>query len=214
MQLIITQDLVQKVLSTVDAGLTKGKGKPIPGQMCVEAAVNYALGRPHGDAPDCVGKAVRSFKIQLNDSRWSSDTARAAGMRKLAVAQLGSNTLDQVEFSKKLAFLTVTKFLPPVLRKAGLEAEAKACEAAENLMAATAAADAARAAAATAAATAARAAAATAAAYAAYAAARAAADAADRILISMAELGLEVLKEMKSPGCEWLCLCDSTAGVV
>ena len=41
----ITREIAQKVLNTVDAGLTKGIGESIPGQMCVEAAVCFALGR-------------------------------------------------------------------------------------------------------------------------------------------------------------------------
>ena len=45
----ITREIAQKVLNTVDAGLTKGIGKSIPGQMCVEAAVCFALGLPPAD---------------------------------------------------------------------------------------------------------------------------------------------------------------------
>ena len=95
----LSRAIARKVLSIVDAGLVDGKGNPIPGQMCVEAAVCYALGLPHGDNPPCVGQAVRAFKIRLNDSEWSSAQARAAGMRKLAVAQLGSDTVDQAKFA-------------------------------------------------------------------------------------------------------------------
>src|ERR1051326_3385041 len=82
-----TKDIARKVLEIVDHGLTNGKGEPIPGKMCVEAAVCFALGLPHGDNPPCVGEAVRSFKIALNDCEWTSDTARAKGLRKIAVAQ-------------------------------------------------------------------------------------------------------------------------------
>lgn len=64
----ITLDQARKVLSVVDAGLCHGKGSPIPGQMCVEAAVCYALGEPHGDEPTCVAESVRNFKIGINDA--------------------------------------------------------------------------------------------------------------------------------------------------
>ena len=47
-----------------------------------------------------VGKAVRSFEIRLNDTYWPSDQDRTKGLRKLAIAQLGSNQIDQLEFSK------------------------------------------------------------------------------------------------------------------
>ena len=63
----VTRDVAAKVLDVVDHGLCSGKGEPIPGKMCVEAAVCFALGEPHGDSPSCVGTAVRAVKIKLND---------------------------------------------------------------------------------------------------------------------------------------------------
>ena len=115
----ITIETAQKVLDVVDAGLVSGVGKPVPGQMCVEAAVCYAMGLPHGDDPTCVSRALRSLKIKLNDSNWSSDTARAKGLRRLAVAQLGSrDVLDDREFAKHVAELAIRKQVPLALRAA------------------------------------------------------------------------------------------------
>jgi hypothetical protein len=74
----INEALVQKLLDTVDDGLTSGVGEPVPGQMCVEAAISYALGEPHSDGPSCVEPAVREGKIRLNDAQWSSNEARAS----------------------------------------------------------------------------------------------------------------------------------------
>src|SRR5690348_7959777 len=110
----ITKAFAKKVLETVDAGLVKGVGKPIPGQMCVEAAVNYALGQPHGDNPvSCVAPSVRIAKIKLNDAQWSSNKARTAGMRKVAVAQLGSaGTINEQEFARYYAEQTIRKIVP------------------------------------------------------------------------------------------------------
>ena len=73
----ITEDIARRVLTVVDAGLVKGVGNPKAGQMCVEAAVCYAMGLPHGDDPQCVSRALRSLKIRLNYSTWSSNAARA-----------------------------------------------------------------------------------------------------------------------------------------
>jgi hypothetical protein len=185
----ITESIARKVLETVDAGLTPGVGKPIPGKMCVEAAVCFALGQPHGDTPACVSKAVRALKIRLNDCRWSSDRARAAGLRRLALIQLGSaGTVDDKEFAKRVAEMAIRKAVPyalwcaakiqkdPKHRQALLDA-ANRCEREGSTAAAVAAADAAAYAAADAAAyAAAYAAAAYAAAYAADAAAAYAAD--------------------------------------
>lgn len=289
----ITRELAQKVLSVVDAGLASGLGKPVPGQMCVEAAVNYALGGEHNDIPACVGSAVRAFKIRLNDAPWPSKEARTKGMRKLAIAQLGSE-IDQNEFRQIVVVGTVRRILPIALRASGslipahkdaLEGAAVACaavrdgeaarvvtsealevssrmatraarssalaahaaaeaaalaaeaayndadaafsdeaaalaaEAADSAFAAHAAAEAAALAADLVADEAAYATASSAAHNAAEAAEAAAdaaayvdADAADaarlKVLTIAAEIGLEALIQLKSPGCQWLDLCD------
>lgn len=234
--------IVLKLLNVIDQGLIAGLGKAIPGKMCVEAAVCYALGLKHGDDPKCVGSAVRSFKIELNDANWASTASRAAGMRKLAVAQLGSDQINQEEFSAKLAFKTITRLLPVLLRLPNFndkfETQAMDCILASNLQEALAAANATKAAIADTY-PAERAAYAANVGYAGYAAAANAGYAAnvaanadyaanaavavaaananattlypqtpDYFLILSANLALEVLQEMKSPGCAWLYLCD------
>jgi hypothetical protein len=196
----INLEVARKLLTVVDAGLSSGMGKPVPGAMCVEAAVCYALGLPHGDEPPCVSPAVRSFKIRLNDAAWSSSAARAAGLRALAVAQLGSaGAVDDIAFASRVAELTIRRVLPPLLRAKGFAAEAKRCEDEGSKEAAYAA---------DAAATAANAAVAYVA-YAADAAAAAAAGAAyagaayaddDSYLLIAAEIGLQALREQGAPG--------------
>ena len=115
----ITATIAAKVLETVDAGLCSGVGKPVPGEMCVEAAVCYALGLPHSDNPDCVAPALRAFKIKLNDKIWSSNEARAKGLRRLALVQLGSKGhLNNREFARRLAELAIRKAVPAALRAA------------------------------------------------------------------------------------------------
>ena len=76
MTIKLTKDIARKVLSTVDKGLVNGLGVREEGKMCIEAAVCFALGLPHGDNPPCVGSAVRSFKISLNDQKWPTDKDR------------------------------------------------------------------------------------------------------------------------------------------
>ena len=116
----ITLDQARKVLEVVDVGLCGGIGNPVPGQMCVEAAVCFALGQPHGDEPECVNAAVRWFKIVLNDSKWSSNQARAQGMRRLAIGQLGTNdpSFDEKKFIDVLVEQTIRKIVPHALRAA------------------------------------------------------------------------------------------------
>ena len=233
---VIDITVAKRVLEIVDAGLVNGVGKPNPGQMCVEAAVCYALGLPHGDDPQCVSRALRALKIRLNDSRWSSPQARGAGLRRLAVAQLGSRDhMDDNEFRKRVVELVIRMSVPTVLRYAAsihkspehmqaLRDAANRCEvegSRQSALDARKVAQEARAAAAYAAAyAAADSAAAYAAAYvyadaAAYAAADAAAaayaaaDARDKSLADFAEGVVQILIEMKAPGCQWLALTEA-----
>lgn len=210
----INEQVARKVLDTVDAGLCGGVGDPSPGHMCVEAAVCYALGLPHGDDPQCVSRALRSFKIKLNDAKWSSNAARASGLRRLALAQLGSrNVLDDREFARRVAELAIRKAVPIALRaaasihkdakhKALLIEAANRCEREGTYDSALAGHKIARAAAdASAAATAAS-------------AADAAADAfrakkRDEVLSEFAEAVVQILIAMKAPGCQWLPLTES-----
>jgi hypothetical protein len=112
----------------LDRGLSAGVGEPDK-QVCVEAAICLALGLPLGDDPPCVAPTVRAFKIALNDGPWSSPKARAAGMRALAYAQIGTRGhLDEKKWVTRVAELTIREVLPPILRQVGLEKEAKRCE--------------------------------------------------------------------------------------
>lgn len=189
----ITREIAIKVRDTVDAGLVKGVGVQIPGRMCVEAAVCYAMGLPHSDKPPCVSPAIRRLKIQLNDSAWSSDKVRGAGMRRLAIAQLGSaGVVDEMDFVRRVVEMTIRRFIPIALRaaalihpvaehKIALEKAASRCEQAVTLNDCAAAARAAEA-----------------------AEAEAAAAAQDKLLSDFAEGVVQVLIEMKAPGCQWL----------
>jgi len=113
----INEGTARRVLEIVDAGLVEGLGQPIPGQMCVEAAVCYALGLPHDDNPSCVAPALCAFGARLNDAGWSTPQARAKGLRRLAIAQLGSaGVLDEREFVRRLARLAIQICVPVALR--------------------------------------------------------------------------------------------------
>ncbi len=192
----ITKKLASKVLEVVDAGLVSGVGMPEPGRMCVEAAVCYAMGLPHGDRPTCVSPALRALKITLNDAGWSSSEARAKGLRRLAVVQLGSrNVLDDKEFAKRVATLAIKTCVPRAPRAAAswhpqanphkqkLLDEADKCAREGTQEAAERAAEAAA------------------------AAARSAARA-DAELALFAEDVVQLLVDMKAPGAKWLALTE------
>jgi hypothetical protein len=104
---LICKASVEKILEIVDAGLSYGLGESqTPGEICVEAAVCCGLGLPHSDDPGCVSQAIRALKIRLNDFSWSSNAARAKGLRRLAIVQLGTlDTINETEFSKQVAEL-------------------------------------------------------------------------------------------------------------
>lgn len=122
MDVEITKELVEKIDKILSFGLSCGLGIPIPGEMCVEAAICYSLGLNHGDDPKCVNKFLRAIKIDLNDAIWSSKEARAKGLRNLAILQLGTKeNFDEKLFLEKLAMFTCTDFLPYFLSNENYE---------------------------------------------------------------------------------------------
>jgi hypothetical protein len=202
----ITRETITKIHSLLDQGLVCGLGKPIPGRMCVEAAINYALGLPHGDDPGCVASSLRRLKIALNDAMWSSNAARAEGMRRLAIAQLGSkDVLDEALFARKCALSVAHLWkMPNIVRQyletgdESIRVEARDIAAAAAAYAAAYAARSARSAAY------AYAAARAADAVAAYAADADADVASDKVLGDFAESIVQILIEMNAPGVQWL----------
>jgi hypothetical protein len=59
------------------------------------------------------------LKIRLNDSCWSSNKARAEGLRRLGLAQLGSKgALDVQEFTRRCARIAIQVVVPQALRHA------------------------------------------------------------------------------------------------
>ncbi|CAM6053486.1 unnamed protein product [Sphagnum tenellum] len=169
------------------------------GQMCIEAAICAALDLPHGDAPTCVASAVRSYKIALNDSNWSSSEARAKGLRSIGIAQVGSaGVVDNDEFCKRMAEGTIRRLISTLYRELfpnnqELLAAADRCELEGSREAAKAAAVYARAAAVDAG---------MAAAAAGWA--KQATNSGDKYLLLSADICLQVLKDLNSPGCAWL----------
>jgi hypothetical protein len=115
----INEGHAKEILRLCEFGVVSGLGNPEPGKMCIEAIVCYALGLPHGDDPGCVAQSLRLLKIKLNDANWSSPAGRASGLRRLAVAQLGSaGQLDEREFSRRVIEYTIGITVSCALRSA------------------------------------------------------------------------------------------------
>lgn len=109
---VVDKNAALRVLGVLKKGITHGLGNAIPGQMCVEAAVSYAMGYDHSDRPQCVSDYIADFKISLNDRSWSSNFVRANGLRRVAVAQLGSNVIDDGDFAVALYRALLGRLLP------------------------------------------------------------------------------------------------------
>lgn len=91
----IKEEKVKELIKTIDAGLCYGLGKPRAGEMCVMHAISVIIeGREYDDAPECVNDDISDFDIALNDQPWSSNKARAKGMKREAVAKLGSTEIN------------------------------------------------------------------------------------------------------------------------
>lgn len=141
--------------------------------------------------PGCVSQPLRQLKFRLNDSNWSSPKARAEGLKRLALAQLGSaGALDDKAFVRRVVDLTIRRVVPIGLRAAAknnpkfateLEKAAIRCETEGTRQSCL------------------------------NAAAAAAAKKRDEILSEYAEWVVQILIDMKAPGCQWLYLAPLTA---
>jgi hypothetical protein len=140
---------LDKLNSILDGGLCHGSGDGKK-TFCVEQAIAMCAGIPMTDKPDsCVHRVVSHFGRRLNDKNWSSDKARATGMREFAFAQLGTVDIDAKKWVKRVTELTIREVVPCALRAAAklnpkfkdeLEKSAKRCEEEGTELAAAAAA--------------------------------------------------------------------------
>jgi hypothetical protein len=112
-----TRRTAERLIPLIDAGLVAGLGEPVPGQMCAEAAVCFALDLPHEDRPPCVSPAVRALVVVLNDANWTDPATRARGMKRLAIAQIGTaDTIDDDDFAASVVRMAIRTILPTALR--------------------------------------------------------------------------------------------------
>ena len=131
------QEVASRLREIIPQGLVGGVGRGEPGSLCVEAAISFAMGEPHGDKPSCVAAADRDFAIRINDAAWSSKAARAEALLPLALAQLGTAGTDREAWVRRVVEGTIRRVVPLALRHAAravpshaerLEAAAARCE--------------------------------------------------------------------------------------
>lgn len=69
MEITLNRKIAKKVLEIVDKGLVNGLGVREPGKMCIEAAVCYALGLPHGDNPPFTLPLLLTLPLPLKKNK-------------------------------------------------------------------------------------------------------------------------------------------------
>ena len=113
----INEENINEALRLCSFGLVKGLGTGEPGDMCIEHIICQVFEGRKGDNPSCVSNEFNKAKISLNECNWSSNKARAEGMKYLLVAQIGSNALDDKIVREHLRFLSAKKILPYIIQK-------------------------------------------------------------------------------------------------
>lgn len=136
----ITQAIVDKLNALLDKGLCHGASHFTQITFCVQQAVDIAIHEGHkvcaSDNPaECVNEHVRSLGLRLNDQKqcWTSSKARAEGLRRFAIAELGSQgVVDGQEFFGNLNKRYNAKYPDrESFQYYWLKTEADACEVAE-----------------------------------------------------------------------------------
>jgi hypothetical protein len=106
---------IKKYDKILNRGLCRGMGTRGK-NVCIEAAICQVLGLPHDDDPLCVEDNVRELKIDLNDCQWTSMKARAEGLHDLGLAQLGSKgVVDGTKFLKMVQNKIKKEVIPEII---------------------------------------------------------------------------------------------------
>ena len=93
--------------------------------VCIMGAVNIAargLSFEKGiadvtDSADCASPRASRFAILLNDKSWSSKQVRAAGLRNLGLALLGSKGIDEDAWARNFCARFIKEILPITFRR-------------------------------------------------------------------------------------------------
>jgi len=119
---MVTRESCLRLLNLIDKGLSSGLGRSTSSRMNIESCTQFA-----GLIYDkYVSKDVGIFTAELNDSEnWHTNLNRVKGMRKLALAQLGSSKIDSSKFCENLALETIRKIVPIVLNDLEMYKEAR-----------------------------------------------------------------------------------------
>jgi hypothetical protein len=113
----VRAEIIPKFAAALTGGLCGELGER-EGRMSIMAAVSKALDLPHGEQPDCVSHAVRWYTMALGCSpRWVSAQSRAAGLRNLGIAGIGSRGISDGLFSEQITKRTIQILIPKLFRE-------------------------------------------------------------------------------------------------
>lgn len=113
----ITLTHITNLLKLFECGLVNGAGHGV-NHFCVQQAVHRVMdddlkNHEKSDRPPnwCVQERLRGFGIHMNDADgWRDNTARAEGLKRFAIAELGSSKISGAEFHKRLAVKIASLF--------------------------------------------------------------------------------------------------------
>lgn len=112
----VTETLVRNLIATINPGLARFCNKENPQDKDLRAAIVAALGDEAYRLNSLISPVVAAF--DLCDANWSTDQARAKGLMRLAVAQMGSyGALDQSGFVHNVVKIATSHMLPKALRQ-------------------------------------------------------------------------------------------------
>lgn len=109
-------ELRARLTEIIQEGLVSGMGNPVPGELCVEAAICLALGEEHNDFPSCVAAIDRNVAIKLNDLPWPSKQERAKALLPIALAQLDTFSRPRDVWERDVQDGIVRRLLPFILQ--------------------------------------------------------------------------------------------------
>jgi len=108
-------DITQKLTEIISHGLVKGLGNPVPGELCLGAAICLAYGEPHSARPSCVAEEDLAWCTTINDAPWSSVAARAKALLPLGLAMLGTAGTDRGPWVRAVVLDTIRRVMPLAL---------------------------------------------------------------------------------------------------
>lgn len=112
----VRKRLIQIGKKGIAFGLSDG---PVPGELCIQAAICAAMGEKHGDEPTCVEQPDNRISIAVNDLNWGTNRTRAKYLLPIGLAQLGTKGEDRLPWLKRVVLGIISLFAADMLKDNG-----------------------------------------------------------------------------------------------